>query len=98
MALKTFSGSTPDLWANTMASLRPSMLAATIIWLASLVTPPAPMSPVKATFAPMTFSKSEHWSKISCLPPTIIARVALIAPGSPPLTGASSISTPFAAH
>ena len=27
-----------------------------------------------------------------------MARVALMAPGSPPLTGASSISTPFSAH
>ncbi|CAI8278276.1 MAG: Uncharacterised protein [Chloroflexota bacterium] len=41
---------------------------------------------------------SKQQSNTPCLPPTIIDRVPSIAPGSPPLTGASNISTPFFSH
>ena len=98
MALNTFSGSTPAFWESTKASLKASIFAATMIWLANLVTPPAPMSPVRTMFPPITCISAKFLSKTSCLPPTMMASVPAIAPGSPPLTGASSISTPFSAQ
>ena len=40
----------------------------------------------------------KYLSKTVLLPPTIMAKVPDIAPGSPPLTGASSSSIPFFLH
>ena len=74
------------------------MLQATMIWLASLVVLPAPTSPQRTTEAPMAARISLHLSKTSCLPPTMKERVPSMALGSPPETGASSISTPFSAR
>ena len=73
------------------------MFKATMIWLASLVMFPAPTSPVSTTDPAIVFMRSWHLSKISFLPPTITERVPSMAFGSPPLTGASSSSTPFSA-
>ena len=73
------------------------MLQATIIWLASLVTLPAPMSPQRTALAPIFSKTSFTFSKTASLPPTMIASVPSMALGSPPETGASSISIPFLA-
>ena len=45
----------------------------------------------------MVSSMSLHLSKTACLPPTMKLRVPSMALGSPPETGASSISMPFSA-
>ena len=94
MAWNTSSGSTPAILARVRASDRAWMLQATIIWLASLVVLPAPTSPQRTTEAPMAPRMSLYWSKTSCLPPTMKERVPSMALGSPPETGASSISMP----
>ena len=95
MASKTRSGSTPALVARTKASDIAAMFSATMIWLASLVTLPAPMSPQRTALAPIFSSTSFTLSKTASLPPTMMASVPSMALGSPPETGASSISIPL---
>ena len=68
---------------SPMASLSASMLAATMIWLANLVTPPAPISPVSTTLAPMIFIRSIA----ACLP------AAAVAPAGCPPSAASFASS-----
>ena len=48
-------------------------------------------------FAPIASKMGRARSNASGVPPTMIERVASIAPFSPPLTGASSVATPFTA-
>ncbi len=98
MAWNTFSGSTPAFVARVIASPTAAMFSATIIWLASLVVFPLPRSPQRTAEAPITKSISLYFSKTFSLPPTMIAMVPSTAFGSPPLTGASSISMPFSAR
>ena len=97
MAWYTFSGSTPAFSANTMASATAERCRATIIWFASLQVLPLPMSPTRVTASPMALNTSSTESNTSFFPPTMIDIVPSMALGSPPLTGASSISTPFCA-
>ena len=74
------------------------MLAATMIWFASFVMLPAPTSPVSTTLPPITCSRGSQALKTPSSPPTMTARVPAMAPGSPPLTGASRNSTPLSAQ
>src|ERR1035438_3964786 len=97
-ALKTTSGSSPARVASTSASPIAAMLQATMIWLASLVTLPAPTGPVSVTLDPMLFSTGAIFSNNAASPPTMMASVPSTALGSPPLTGASRKPTPFAAQ
>ena len=75
-----------------------AMLQATMIWLASLVTFPAPTGPVRVTVEPIFRSRGSTLSNASRLPPTMMASVPSMAFGSPPLTGASRNPTPLAAQ
>ena len=95
IALKTASGLTPALVASTKASDTAAMLSATMIWLASLVTFPAPMSPTRTTEDPIFSRMGLTVSKAFASPPTMTASVPSMALGSPPETGASSMTMPF---
>ena len=74
------------------------MFTATMIWFASFVTLPAPTGPVRMALDPMAWNSGRTLSKVSCLPPAMMASVPSMALGSPPLTGASRKSTPLASH
>ncbi len=74
-----------------------AMFRATITWLASLVTLPAPMSPVRTAEPDMALSTGWQRSNTAWGPPTITDKVPSMALGCPPLTGASSMSTPIPA-
>ena len=65
-ALKTTSGSSPALVASTSASPMAAMLHATIIWLASLVTLPAPTAPVRVALEPSDWNNGRTASKMAC--------------------------------
>ncbi|OPZ45588.1 MAG: hypothetical protein BWY95_01927 [Bacteroidetes bacterium ADurb.BinA104] len=58
---------------------------------------PLPISPIRTAEPPIANRISFTDSKTSGLPPTIMDIVPSMALGSPPLTGASSISTSFSA-
>ena len=70
-ALKTTSGSRPALVASTSASPMAAMLHATMIWLASLVTLPAPTGPVSVTLDPIACEDRLHLVEdlSACRPP-----------------------------
>src|SRR5512139_2281600 len=95
-ASRTLAASTPFLRAKVSASATPSIVTATTIWLQALATCPAPWSPTSTMFLPIASSSGLTRSNTAGLPPTMIDSVALIAPTSPPETGASSISMPRA--
>ena len=97
MALNTVSGFSPALLVSTSASASPLMLAATQIWLASFVKPPAPTSPHNTADAPVASNIGAARSNAAWVPPTMMASVPAIAPGSPPDTGASRKSMPASA-
>ena len=58
---------------------------------------PAPISPTWTTALPMAARIGWTSSNTARSPPTMIDSVPSIAFGSPPLTGASSMLTPFSA-
>src|SRR5512139_2490572 len=95
-ASRTLAASTPFLRAKVSASATPSIVIATTIWLHALATCPAPWSPTSTMFVPIALSTGLTRSNTAGLPPTMIDSVALIAPTSPPETGASSMSMPRA--
>jgi hypothetical protein len=66
------------------------------IWLHALHTCPAPLGPMWITRSGLAiaFSTGRTRSRAPASPPTITDSDALMAPISPPLTGASSIATP----
>ena len=66
-----------------------------MIWLASFVALPAPISPQRVTLEPMAARMSFTRSNASCLPPHMNASVPSTAFGSPPDTGASTMNPPF---
>ena len=63
----------------------------------ALVTWPAPEPPISVTDLPMQASTGLTLSKAAASPPTMMVSPPLIAPTSPPDTGASSIVRPFSA-
>ena len=73
------------------------MTTATTTWLQTLTTCPAPAGPTWTIVFPIAARIGFARSKPASLPPTMIESVPAIAPLSPPLTGASSISAPPAA-
>ena len=88
------SVSTPYASRNTIASASSSMLPATMSWLAALTVCPEPAGPTWTIVLPTASSTGLAASKSAASPPTMIDRLASIAPASPPLTGASSTRSP----
>ncbi|MNZ99984.1 hypothetical protein D3C78_1193290 [compost metagenome] len=88
-ASRTLAGSAPFLAANSRASLTAWMFRATMIWLATLAVWPSPLPPTRVMFLPMASNSGRARSKAFGQPPTMILRVAALAPTSPPDTGAS---------
>ncbi len=64
----------------------------------ALATWPAPESPISVTDLPIFSSSGFTFSKASGVPPAMMVSAALIAPISPPDTGASTKSMPFSAR
>ena len=64
------------------------MVTPTMIWLHSFATCPLPAGPTKVGL-PIVFKISFTLSNISLSPPTIIAKLADLAPSGPPEIGAS---------
>ena len=77
-----------------MASLTSPMIPATTSWLAAFTVCPAPWPPTWTMVLPRCSRIGRACSKVSSSPPTMIDSVPSMAPGSPPLTGASSTRTP----
>src|SRR5437867_3019057 len=75
-----------------------AILDATMIWLASLVTLPAPTGPVSSTLDPIDLRIPSTFPKVLASPPHMMASVPSMALGSPPLTGASINSISLAAQ
>ena len=73
-------------------------MAATTNWLHALQTCPAPLGPTSTMLLPSASNTGVARANASSVPPTMIESAASIAPFSPPLTGASSIATSFAAN
>ena len=90
-------GSTPAFTPSSMPSLAAIVLQKASMLLTTLATQPLPLSPTRKTLAPMCRSSGRTVSKAPASPPTMTAREACSAPTTPPLTGASSIVTPFSA-
>ena len=67
---------------------------ATITWLQALVIWPAPASPIRVILLPSAWKTGSTRSNVALSPPTMIESCALMAPASPPLTGASSMGQP----
>jgi hypothetical protein len=88
-AWRTLAGSAPALLANSSASATASMLSATMIWLATLVVWPSPLPPTSVMFLPISSNSGLTRSNTASGPPTMMVRLAALAPTSPPLTGAS---------
>ena len=88
-ACRTLAGSAPAFEANSRASPTASIVNATMIWLATLVVWPAPMSPTNVMFLPISSNSGLTRSKALSVPPTMIVSEAALAPTSPPDTGAS---------
>ena len=65
-----------------------------MIWFATLVIWPSPLPPTSVMFLPMRSKSGFTWSNAAWLPPTMIVRLAALAPTSPPETGASRYSQP----
>ena len=89
-ACRTLAGSAPALEANSSASPTASIVSATMIWLATLVVCPAPISPTSVMFLPISSNSGLTRSKALSEPPTMIVSEAALAPTSPPDTGAST--------
>ena len=70
------------------------MLPATMSWFAALTVCPEPAGPTCTIVLPDRVEHGRAASKSSASPPTMIDRLASIAPASPPLTGASSTRSP----
>ena len=90
----TFFGSAPAFWASTRASETAAILMKHMIWLHSFVTDPAPFGPVTTADDPMASKTSRTFPATRSSPPIIKASVPAMAPGSPPLTGASRKGQP----
>jgi hypothetical protein len=88
-AWRTLAGSAPALLANTSASPTAAMFSATMIWLATLVVWPSPLPPTRVMFLPISSNSGLTRAKAASLPPTMMVRLAALAPTSPPDTGAS---------
>ena len=71
-------------------------MPATISWLAAFTVWPEPGGPTSTTVEPTASRIGFTSSKSARSAPTMIERVASTAPGSPPLTGASSTRMPAA--
>ena len=89
-AWRTRAGSAPAFDANSSASPTASIVSATMIWLATFVVCPAPVSPTSVMFLPMSSKIGLTLANASSDPPTMIVRLAAFAPTSPPETGAST--------
>jgi len=74
----------------------PTIPEAIRIWFTIFVCWPAPGPPWRTTVFPITSNSGRTRSTAASSPPTMIDRVALRAPTSPPETGASIASTPRA--
>ncbi len=85
----TRAGSAPALEANSSPSATASMVNATMIWLATLVVCPSPLPPISVTFLPISPRIGRTLAKAASGPPTMMVRLAALAPTSPPDTGAS---------
>ena len=96
----TLAGSTPALRATAKASLTPARAPPMAIWLQILQVCPAPGSGPTCTMrsgCPMHSRIGRTRARASLSPPTMMESVALMAPTSPPLTGASIMVPPLAA-
>jgi hypothetical protein len=60
-----------------------------MIWLATLVVWPSPLPPTRVMFLPISWKRGSTRSNAACGPPTMMVRLAALAPTSPPDTGAS---------
>ena len=88
-AWRTLAGSAPALAANSRASPTASMLSATMIWLATLQVWPSPTPPTKVMFLPISSNRGLTRANEASVAPTMMVRLAALAPTSPPETGAS---------
>jgi hypothetical protein len=90
------SGEIPAFCARMAASAALARVVAESRLLRALTRCPVPWSPTKKIWSPNACKISEHLSKTACFPPTITDNFPSLARNTPPLTGASSISTPSA--
>ena len=60
-----------------------------MIWLATLVVWPSPLPPTSVMFLPISSNSGLTFSNAPSGPPTMMVRLAALAPTSPPDTGAS---------
>ncbi|RMS66728.1 hypothetical protein ALP65_04559 [Pseudomonas aeruginosa] len=95
-ASRTLAGSAPLRAANSRASATAWMFSATMIWLATLAVWPSPLPPTRVMFLPIAWNSGRARSKVFGQPPTMMLRVAALAPTSPPETGASRYCAPVA--
>ena len=95
-ASRTRAGSAPAFAASSSASPTASIVSATMIWLATLVIWPSPLPPTSVMFLPILSNNGFTFAKAASLPPTMMVRLAALAPTSPPDTGASRYSQPSA--
>ena len=65
-----------------------------MIWFVALVAWPAPLAPKCSTTLPIAARMGFARSKAAGVPPAMMASVPFCAPSTPPLTGASTNSTP----
>src|SRR5699024_9308531 len=71
------------------------MFVATMSWFAAFTVCPDPAGPTCTIVLPTVSKMGLASSKSAASPPTMMDNAALIAPGSPPETGASSIRKPL---
>ena len=94
-ASRTLAGSAPFFAANNSASATAWIFRATMIWFATLAVWPSPLPPTRVMFLPMFWNSGRARAKAWASPPTMMLRVAALAPTSPPDTGASRYCAPF---
>ena len=87
------AGSTPALRASANASLTAASVPPITIWLQTLQSCPAPDSPMRMMRSGLPIASRIGFTSANAAasPPTMIDSVPLMAPISPPLTGASSM-------
>ena len=88
-AWRTLAGSASALLANSSASPTAAMVSAMMIWLATLVVWPSPLPPTSVMCLPISANSGCTRLNTDSGPPTMIVRLAALAPSSPPETGAS---------
>src|SRR4051794_17939423 len=86
--------SIPWASASTSASDSAPSVAATTTWLQAFATSPAPGGPRWRTVDPTSDNAGQARPTASGVPPTMTLRAPDSAPAVPPLTGASTTSTP----